>query len=84
MVIGTMDVFRKMIRFEGVRSLWAGYFVTLMRDAPFAAVYFLSYEYGKLLQKKITGLDHLSAPNHLLAGAVAGGIRYPHNQSNPV
>ena len=68
-----------MIRFEGVRSLWAGYFVTLMRDVPFAAVYFLSYEYGKMLQKKLIDKKQLAAPNHLLAGAIAGGVRYEVN-----
>lgn len=72
---GTIDVFRKIVRTEGLRSLFAGYSVTLMRDAPFAAIYFLSYESMKEAQQRVFGLTKLSTPHHLAAGAVAGAIR---------
>lgn len=73
---GTVDVFRKIWRREGIHSLFAGYSVTLMRDAPFAAIYFLSYEMMKESQKALFGQKNLNTANHLFAGAIAGGIRY--------
>jgi solute carrier family 25 iron transporter 28/37 len=54
--------------------------VTLLRDIPFAASYFTTYEMSKYYQKKVLdqlGLlgDHdLNTVNHLVAGATAGCV----------
>ena len=49
-----------------------------MRDVPFASIYFLSYEYGKIMQDQILNYIKLDdkgyTPSNLLAGACAGGI----------
>ena len=42
---------------EGIKGLWTGYSISVMRDAPFAAVYFLSYEVLKSLQAMLISND---------------------------
>lgn len=77
---GILGTLRQVIGMEGFRGLWSGYGVTLLRDAPFAAIYFTSYETMKTLQQKaidkFTPLDHSRAKSlqHLVAGACAGAI----------
>jgi solute carrier family 25 protein 39/40 len=36
--------FRAMVKSEGVRGLWKGYFPTILRDVPFSAIYWATYE----------------------------------------
>eukprot|EP00160_Parvularia_atlantis_P001471 Unigene11173_Nuclearia_a/m.34186 Unigene11173_Nuclearia_a/g.34186 ORF Unigene11173_Nuclearia_a/g.34186 Unigene11173_Nuclearia_a/m.34186 type:complete len:346 (+) Unigene11173_Nuclearia_a:37-1074(+) len=77
---GTIDAFRKILRDEGLLGgLLSGYTVTLLRDVPFAATYFTTYELGKHVQTKIMRSAYpdmvetdLKAVNHLVAGAGAG------------
>lgn len=77
---GTLDAFRKIWAHEGVRrGLWRGFGVTLMRDVPFAATYFTTYELAKHQQTQLLlaragqeGVARLGTVNHLAAGAWAG------------
>jgi solute carrier family 25 iron transporter 28/37 len=77
---GTWDAFKKIATKEGfARGLWTGFTITLLRDVPFAATYFTSYELSKAFQKQVlqeaklmrTEQD-LNTANHLIAGATAG------------
>jgi len=77
--LGTFDAFRKIIAREGIaKGLWTGFSVTLLRDLPFAATYFTTYEMSKYYQKRILddmgllGHHDLNTANHLVAGATAG------------
>ena len=65
------DAWFKIWRKKGFKGLFVGFPITLSRDAPFAAIYFSTYEYMKYLQKSD---GPLKTPNHLLAGACAGVV----------
>ena len=73
-----MDAFRKIWAHEGARQgLWRGFGVTLMRDVPFAAVYFSTYEAAKHVlgpSASPWALGLHGTPLHLLAGAWAGVV----------
>jgi solute carrier family 25 iron transporter 28/37 len=69
--LGTFSALRLLIKTEGIRGLWTGYTISALRDVPFASIYFVTYELIKSLQQKY--LHQSSMPNHLLAGAMAGG-----------
>eukprot|EP00761_Pharyngomonas_kirbyi_P006530 gb/GECH01006537.1/.p1 GENE.gb/GECH01006537.1/~~gb/GECH01006537.1/.p1 ORF type:complete len:318 (+),score=46.30 gb/GECH01006537.1/:1-954(+) len=71
---GTMHILKTIFRSEGLRGLFIGYKVTLLRDAPFAAIYFTTYEMFKVAQQRVFGISESSMPNHLAAGASAGFI----------
>eukprot|EP01087_Luapelamoeba_hula_P020954 TRINITY_DN7234_c0_g1_i4.p1 TRINITY_DN7234_c0_g1~~TRINITY_DN7234_c0_g1_i4.p1 ORF type:complete len:382 (+),score=60.10 TRINITY_DN7234_c0_g1_i4:37-1182(+) len=75
--VGTFGAMKLLLKTEGVGGLWTGYSITVLRDAPFAAIYFLSYEMLKEVQHQLTGIpeeERLKAYNHLIAGAGAGGF----------
>jgi hypothetical protein len=61
-------------RTEGVRALFSGVGVTIMRDIPFSVTYFLAYESFRTLQQALLGGserdDRLSTPNHMVSGAL--------------
>lgn len=60
---------------DGMRGFWSGYGVTLMRDAPFAAIYFTSYESIKRLNAwLVEGKVEKKSMQHFVAGACAGAI----------
>jgi hypothetical protein len=64
-------------RDEGFKSMFSNAHVALMRDAPFALLYFSGYEVMKDIQRKITGQasnEKLGTMNHLIGGAVAGSV----------
>ena len=76
---GTFDAFKKIVAREGIaKGLWTGFSVTLLRDLPFSATYFTTYEMSKYYQKRILahfgllGDRDLNTANHLVAGATAG------------
>ena len=54
---GTFGALRILLKEEGIKGLWTGYSISVMRDAPFAAVYFLSYEVLKSLQAMLISND---------------------------
>eukprot|EP01025_Chloroclados_australasicus_P006055 TRINITY_DN11990_c0_g3_i2.p2 TRINITY_DN11990_c0_g3~~TRINITY_DN11990_c0_g3_i2.p2 ORF type:complete len:354 (+),score=33.87 TRINITY_DN11990_c0_g3_i2:112-1173(+) len=58
---------------EGVSGLYAGYRAFLLRDLPFDAIEFFSYEWLKQSYKKVVNRD-LNALEVSVAGAVAGGF----------
>lgn len=66
----------QMIRQDGFRNLYKGYWVTLWTFGPFSAIYFLVYEKMKDLIANIanTSPDALSFRQYLVAAATASGI----------
>ena len=64
---------------EGYRGLFQGYISTMMRDVPFAGLYFSSYESFKYVQRVYLLKDgnessQLTHIHHLFAGALAGAF----------
>ncbi|KAL6059475.1 Mitochondrial carrier [Balamuthia mandrillaris] len=74
--LGTFGSLRLLIKTEGWRGLWTGYSIAVLRDVPFAAIYFLSYELLKEQQifRFKAEKERLAIYNHLLAGAGAGAV----------
>ncbi|EFC50540.1 predicted protein [Naegleria gruberi] len=81
-IIGTA---KNIVKQDGFSGFFSGYYVTLLRDAPFAAIYFTSYETIKRMlsikqQKHEISTDELAKKrpgksiHHLFAGALAGAI----------
>ncbi|KAL0485713.1 hypothetical protein AKO1_003294 [Acrasis kona] len=69
---GIMGTARNIIKTEGFKGYFAGYGVTLLRDAPFAAIYFTSYE---LLKMQLSlGEKSKKTWQHLVSGACAGAV----------
>lgn len=61
-----MDAFRKILKNEGLfGGLMSGYTVTLLRDVPFAATYFMTYELGKHVQLKAMTFMYDDCDGHL-------------------
>ncbi|XP_026573291.1 solute carrier family 25 member 39 isoform X2 [Pseudonaja textilis] len=66
---GTLDAFVKIIRHEGIRSLWSGLPPTLVMAVPATVIYFTSYDQLRdLLHVKMNSQGHYIP---LVAGAVA-------------
>ncbi|XP_042328948.1 solute carrier family 25 member 39 isoform X2 [Sceloporus undulatus] len=66
---GTLDAFVKIIRYEGIRSLWSGLPPTLVMAVPATVIYFTSYDQLRdFLRAK---LDSQGRYIPLVAGAVA-------------
>ncbi|CAF1409680.1 unnamed protein product [Adineta steineri] len=68
---GPIDCAKQLYKEGGIRSIYRGTALTLMRDVPATGVYFASYEY---LKKALTpeGHSELSALKTLFAGGMAG------------
>lgn len=67
---GTVDAFVKIVRAEGVTSLWSGLSPTLVLALPLTVIYFTSYEQLRLLiRDHHGGVQPVWGP--LVAGAVA-------------
>lgn len=67
---GTVDAFTKIVRTEGVTSLWSGLSPTLVLAVPLTVIYFTSYEQLRLLiRDSYGGVQPLWGP--LVAGSVA-------------
>lgn len=82
-----MQTIKHVLQQQGLKGFWSGYSVTLLRDAPFAAIYFTSYEALKRLQLKLlekrdfaTGYNKnekttaQKSAAHFISGAFAGAI----------
>mmetsp|Transcript_4486 Transcript_4486/g.16954 ORF Transcript_4486/g.16954 Transcript_4486/m.16954 type:complete len:357 (-) Transcript_4486:331-1401(-) len=68
-----MQIFRYSVQTYGFSRLWAGLGITMLRDAPFSAFYWFSYEH---IKQHILG-DNDDAHNtpisvHFISGAMAG------------
>ncbi|KAM3617681.1 uncharacterized protein V6R79_009580 [Siganus canaliculatus] len=74
---GPLDCALRLYREQGIRSVYKGTVLTLIRDVPSNGVYFLTYEYLKnLLTPEGQSVAQLSTPNILLAGGVAGIVNW--------
>ncbi|XP_044162079.1 mitochondrial carnitine/acylcarnitine carrier protein-like [Bufo gargarizans] len=70
---GPVDCARQLFREQGIRSLYRGTVLTLLRDIPATGMYFMSYEWMKDKMRPHGGSARdLSAARILLAGGVAG------------
>ncbi|XP_069842167.1 mitochondrial carnitine/acylcarnitine carrier protein-like [Dendropsophus ebraccatus] len=70
---GPMDCAGQLFQERGIRSLYRGTVLTLLRDIPATGVYFMSYEWMKEKMTPPRGsVSDLSAARILLAGGVAG------------
>jgi solute carrier family 25 ornithine transporter 2/15 len=67
----SMDVYRKMMREQGARSLFCGFDAQLMRDGPFYAVFFGGYEL--LCYSFRTNFPNMPEElNYFVSGGLAG------------
>jgi solute carrier family 25 (mitochondrial iron transporter), member 28/37 len=57
----SLSALRHVVSREGFRGLFQGYLCTMMRDVPFAGLYFTSYESFKYLQRRIVAADDSAA-----------------------
>jgi len=77
---GFVNTVRQIFHQNGLKAFWSGYGVTLLRDAPFASIYFVSYEVLKRSVKSMTediiDTDTTLARDlrHLTCGSLAGMI----------
>lgn len=70
---GPVDCAGQLFREQGIRSLYRGTVLTLLRDVPATGMYFLSYEWMKdKLAPRRGSVSDLSAARIMLAGGVAG------------
>ncbi|KAM9998426.1 hypothetical protein ACTFIY_008061 [Dictyostelium cf. discoideum] len=72
----------KIIKTDGIKGLFKYSYVSLLRDLPFTAIYFSTYEFSRNYQKYLInrGLKSgekkkkLSSINNLISGSLAGAI----------
>lgn len=64
------EALKNLIRTDGAIGLWRGIFPTLLRDVPFSAIYWMSYESIKTFLK----CDHPTFWQSFMAGAISGSI----------
>uniref|UniRef100_A0A3Q2DY20 Solute carrier family 25 member 20 n=1 Tax=Cyprinodon variegatus TaxID=28743 RepID=A0A3Q2DY20_CYPVA len=70
---GPMDCVKQLYREAGIRGVYKGTALTLMRDVPASGMYFMSYEWLKnLLTPAGKSPSELSIPSVLFAGGMAG------------
>ncbi|XP_026097316.1 mitochondrial carnitine/acylcarnitine carrier protein [Carassius auratus] len=74
---GPVDCALKLYKEQGIRSVYKGTVLTLIRDVPSNGVYFLTYEYlKKFLTPEGESVHHLSTSRVLLAGGIAGMLNW--------
>ncbi|XP_036386555.1 mitochondrial carnitine/acylcarnitine carrier protein [Megalops cyprinoides] len=74
---GPLDCAVKLYKAQGLRSVYKGTVLTLIRDVPSNGVYFLTYEYLKnSLTPEGQSVKELSTPRILLAGGMAGILNW--------
>ncbi|MBN3300091.1 MCAT protein, partial [Amia calva] len=69
---GPVDCAVQLYKQQGIRSVYKGTVLTLMRDVPSASVYFMSYELLNTLTPAGQSVNELSIPRILFAGGMAG------------
>ncbi|XP_017723437.1 PREDICTED: mitochondrial carnitine/acylcarnitine carrier protein [Rhinopithecus bieti] len=70
---GTLDCAKKLYQEFGIRGIYKGTVLTLMRDVPASGMYFMTYEWLKnIFTPEGKRVSELSAPRILVAGGVAG------------
>ncbi|XP_068605617.1 mitochondrial carnitine/acylcarnitine carrier protein [Brachionichthys hirsutus] len=74
---GPLDCAVSLFKEQGIRSIYKGTVLTLIRDVPSGGVYFLTYEYLKsYLTPEGQSVSQLSTPRILLAGGIAGILNW--------
>ncbi|XP_061758846.1 mitochondrial carnitine/acylcarnitine carrier protein isoform X2 [Nerophis ophidion] len=74
---GPLDCAVRLYKEQGIRSVYKGTVLTLIRDVPSNGLYFLTYEYLKnLLTPEGQSVSQLGAAYILLAGGVAGLLNW--------
>ncbi|KAG5281750.1 hypothetical protein AALO_G00048400 [Alosa alosa] len=74
---GPVDCAIRLYKEQGIRSVYKGTVLTLIRDVPSNGLYFLTYEYVKrLLTPEGESVHHLSTPKIILAGGTAGILNW--------
>uniref|UniRef100_A0AAX7UF61 Uncharacterized protein n=1 Tax=Astatotilapia calliptera TaxID=8154 RepID=A0AAX7UF61_ASTCA len=74
---GPLDCAVRLYKEQGIRSVYKGTVLTLIRDVPSSGLYFLTYEYLKdVLTPEGQSVSQLSTPRILLAGGVAGILNW--------
>ena len=71
---GFVDCTTQVFREGGVRSLFKGTALTLMRDTPGSMAWFGTYEFAKMEMKKLQGIDPETGTLSPLAVLSAGGM----------
>lgn len=70
---GTLDCAKKLYQESGIRGIYKGTVLTLMRDVPASGMYFMTYEWLKnILTPEGKSVSELSVLRILVAGGVAG------------
>ncbi|MCJ8744157.1 hypothetical protein PDJAM_G00115200 [Pangasius djambal] len=70
---GPMDCVKQLYRESGIRGIYKGTALTLMRDVPASGMYFMTYEWLKnLLTPEGKSPNELNVPSVLFAGGMAG------------
>lgn len=64
------DAVRSMIKIQGITGLWKGLFATILRDVPFSAIYWTTYESVKQVFNVTTPTIAFS----FMCGAMAGAV----------
>nr|XP_011738011.1 mitochondrial carnitine/acylcarnitine carrier protein [Macaca nemestrina] len=70
---GTLDCAKKLYQEFGIRGIYKGTVLTLMRDVPASGMYFMTYEWLKnIFTPEGKRVSELSVPRILVAGGIAG------------
>ncbi|XP_036984366.2 mitochondrial carnitine/acylcarnitine carrier protein isoform X2 [Artibeus jamaicensis] len=70
---GALDCAKKLYQEAGIRGIYKGTVLTLMRDVPASGMYFMTYEWLKnILTPEGKSVSELSVPRILVAGGIAG------------
>ena len=67
------DIF-KIVKKDGLRKLYKGYWITLGTFGPNSACYFLTYEKSKVFLKNLKNSNDLTFKDHLFASTFASSI----------
>ncbi|KAJ0064927.1 hypothetical protein NL108_017657, partial [Boleophthalmus pectinirostris] len=74
---GPVDCAVRLYKEHGIRSIYKGTVLTLIRDVPSSGLYFLTYEYLKnMLTPEGQSVSELTTPKIILAGGVAGILNW--------
>ncbi|XP_057411707.1 mitochondrial carnitine/acylcarnitine carrier protein isoform X1 [Balaenoptera acutorostrata] len=70
---GALDCAKKLYKEAGIRGIYKGTVLTLMRDVPASGMYFMTYEWLKnIFTPEEKSVNELSVPRILVAGGIAG------------
>jgi solute carrier family 25 S-adenosylmethionine transporter 26 len=62
------------VKAEGIKGLFSGYFSTLVRDVPYTMLELGLYENIKMMMRKFQQKDELNPRDELFAAAVTGAV----------